>query len=1312
MSLILHYCPSIRRGGSKLFDLSGYANHATLQGMNAATDWVVDDSQYALDFDGVDDVVYSVFDHVHITTKNNHSFSITAWIKFLAQSWVLIAFYGSHADDAIRIRISSDKLQIRNSGGGDAILLGDTGVTPSTNQWYHFAYTWDGSSGKTYLDGLLKDDSSQAPISIDVTALFLGHYTNSSLPSTFTGRLDDIRIYDTAISENYVSYLASARGHPAFDTTILPSIDLFHGPRRYYALVSATVNATPLYYANNDYYFNGTWYAAKLLAWPEPNDASGDDFVILTADNFDIVLEDTDSALVSYDDDWPNTTWTVTLLTHYDDYTTGIFSRQMTCTSWIRQAGRITLQLEDVSSTILEKLYPEHTYNADGSPATYPDLLDSDVGRPVPIVVGYGIKVPCVLLNNHDGDGPWEYGVCEILTAWYYAVDNVYRGSSDGGPLVDESEYTQTTYTGDGITLVAISFPAEQTDFSGQPYTIWADVRADTVNPPTTQFNAAIEAARLLTWAGLTPDTTSFTAAALIASTEYMLVDWCYARDGNQTTLKALLDKLLLVLRGQIYRADDGEWEIWQDTAGSSVARYDEDVGDLIEVSSYRQPVVPATIKLLYQPDLADPGKLKHTITRNISGGLGESIDEAEMIRDFTAADYLLSYLRGRRQYAKTAEATLYGTQHQLGDVITIASSHFWSGDKDWIIRGISRIAGGNQLELIEYQAAVYAYVPGAEPADGNTDAYGTDYSQTMPLAPTGFALTGSPSSGVEIGNGGIYTAYVNLICTPPAVNWKKIYFATSDGSSFVEGVRSGSDYIGTLRGLIPGKAYTLQAWAENSLGVTGASGIQGVNFNFLGQAVTFTIANNRINLVGHGYNNNDTLRFSHITLTTGISINTTYYVVGAAADYFQVSLTLGGAAIDLATSDGTGIIGYVAATDATAPAVPSAPTATQGTGKSVNVSWSAVADADIAGYILKRATSSGGTYSEVWRGNALTKNDVKPTLSYGTTYYYKLAAYDYSGNTSADSSASSGVTLSYIDGSSEVRTINSSYITSGSLSSGTIDGVTITGSTIRTASGTTRIEMNVSSNELRVYNSGDIVGTFGLKTSGGSDYSILEAGAEGYTGFAGRFENESLSSSTVYIKNFQSGSYPNGLEIARGNLVMTAGHLYLNGTGDLEIAAGDINLNDNNCIISFNGADIYRYNSTTIGVPQLWSDGDINATGKIAVGTLGTSGTTALYRNASHEISSGVSSDIRLKKDVVPIASALTMLRSLAPIQFSWVNESWGTDRYYGVSAQSFLDSPLENLVSLNRDGFYEVNIIGLVPILVAAIQELQGHE
>jgi hypothetical protein len=79
-------------------------------------------------------------------------------------------------------------------------------------------------------------------------------------------------------------------------------------------------------------------------------------------------------------------------------------------------------------------------------------------------------------------------------------------------------------------------------------------------------------------------------------------------------------------------------------------------------------------------------------------------------------------------------------------------------------------------------------------------------------------------------------------------------------------------------------------------------------NLPDIGTAVTFQDTGDTITLANHGLVNGKIIKFSVITTTTGIAVNTNYYVVNSTANTFQVSTTSGGTALAL-TTDGTGYI-------------------------------------------------------------------------------------------------------------------------------------------------------------------------------------------------------------------------------------------------------------------------------------------------------------------------------------------------------------------------------------------------------------------
>lgn len=90
--------------------------------------------------------------------------------------------------------------------------------------------------------------------------------------------------------------------------------------------------------------------------------------------------------------------------------------------------------------------------------------------------------------------------------------------------------------------------------------------------------------------------------------------------------------------------------------------------------------------------------------------------------------------------------------------------------------------------------------------------------------------------------------------------------------------------------------------------------------------SVTFTDAGDLVTLNNHGLSNGNEISFTSITSTTGISINTRYFVVSATTNTFQVASSSGGSALPLTTNGSGTMVRFVPKT---------------GSGGSPNITWS-----------------------------------------------------------------------------------------------------------------------------------------------------------------------------------------------------------------------------------------------------------------------------------------------------------------------------------------------------------------------------------
>jgi hypothetical protein len=216
---------TVGNGTTTLTDLVG-SNNGTLTNMDAATDWVSDTSNggvRALDFDGSNDYVECGTSAADLL--EGLPTSVSAW--FNATTW--------SSPSAIRGIFSSAQtsgaasLGVRSVGSNLELLLGTAryviAPVPTTNGWHHVIVVITATNITTYLDG-------------SSAGSFSGSYSLNSIPGSlqigndfapaslrhFSGLIDDIRIFDTALDATDIAYLYnSGNGRGIVASNVVPS---------------------------------------------------------------------------------------------------------------------------------------------------------------------------------------------------------------------------------------------------------------------------------------------------------------------------------------------------------------------------------------------------------------------------------------------------------------------------------------------------------------------------------------------------------------------------------------------------------------------------------------------------------------------------------------------------------------------------------------------------------------------------------------------------------------------------------------------------------------------------------------------------------------------------------------------------------------------------------------------------------------------------------------------------------------------------------------------------------------------------------
>ncbi|TKJ38870.1 MAG: hypothetical protein CEE38_04005 [Planctomycetes bacterium B3_Pla] len=192
--------------GTVALDSSGNGNDGVFVGEPQWVDGVVGG---ALAFDGDDYLDCGNGPSLEIRDEITISF----WFSVVAfeNTWEAILSKGDSAYRVSRGGGDGDAthfgLSGTSAGGGNGWFNGNTLVTGG--DWHHFAGTYDGAEGRIYIDGVL-DATTEATgqINIEPENFWIGNNSQNT-DRFFHGMLDDVRLYNKALSALEIKDLVS-----------------------------------------------------------------------------------------------------------------------------------------------------------------------------------------------------------------------------------------------------------------------------------------------------------------------------------------------------------------------------------------------------------------------------------------------------------------------------------------------------------------------------------------------------------------------------------------------------------------------------------------------------------------------------------------------------------------------------------------------------------------------------------------------------------------------------------------------------------------------------------------------------------------------------------------------------------------------------------------------------------------------------------------------------------------------------------------------------------------------------------------------
>lgn len=202
----LGYWPLNERSGGVAGDGSGRGLHGAL---SFGPQWTPGNVGNGISLNGIDDTV-TIPDAPPLRVTNG--FTVAFWVNKTAEPVGFSRLIGKGGPSARNFGIwdvagASRQLmfQFQNLMGGFPTLMTmrnlDVGI------WYHVACTWDGATGRFYIDGVLDSSGPMAgpPVTSmePITLGFAGYH------SYFPGKLDEVLLVDRALSAGETSTLAA-----------------------------------------------------------------------------------------------------------------------------------------------------------------------------------------------------------------------------------------------------------------------------------------------------------------------------------------------------------------------------------------------------------------------------------------------------------------------------------------------------------------------------------------------------------------------------------------------------------------------------------------------------------------------------------------------------------------------------------------------------------------------------------------------------------------------------------------------------------------------------------------------------------------------------------------------------------------------------------------------------------------------------------------------------------------------------------------------------------------------------------------------
>ena len=178
----------------------GTVNGATFQSNGGVTDFENGTNSGAFDFDN---------DNIEVSLPTYSQLSVSVWVNWDDFNTSYLGPFDTYGS------IDTHQFTFHDDGGDSGVLacLTPDGTfqfgSVSPDEWTHLLATYDGSTVTTYLNGS-QANSGSASFSADLSEVGIGARFGDTTTVVADGRIDDVRIYNRALTSSEVTDIYNA----------------------------------------------------------------------------------------------------------------------------------------------------------------------------------------------------------------------------------------------------------------------------------------------------------------------------------------------------------------------------------------------------------------------------------------------------------------------------------------------------------------------------------------------------------------------------------------------------------------------------------------------------------------------------------------------------------------------------------------------------------------------------------------------------------------------------------------------------------------------------------------------------------------------------------------------------------------------------------------------------------------------------------------------------------------------------------------------------------------------------------------------